>query len=406
MSNLKIFSNKVNVKDKRVIVRVDFNVPIKNFKIEDINRIKVIEPFINDLIEKKAKVVLITHLGRPKGNIVSELSLKPVFKYLEKNLNDKIYFYDKKIDSKAIEVTHKLKSGEVLLLENIRFFKEEENDDELFAKNLSLLGDIYINEAFSCSHRKQASMHKITKFINSYGGPILAKEIGSIDMIIKNKKKPVTCIIGGSKVSTKIGVLSSLTKIADNLVVVGAMANNFLKFLKGINVGASLIENNSEINVKKIKEIAQKNGCKLIIPLDCNTSTNIDGRSEYKSLETISSDDMILDVGKKTIDLINKTIDNSNTVLWNGPAGYYENKNFSSGSILIAKKIAENTKSKSLTSIVGGGDTLAAIKNTVSEKMFTHLSTAGGAFLESLEGKELPGIKALRNVWNLWVLKK
>ncbi len=398
MSNLKIFSNKVNVKDKRVIVRVDFNVPIKNFKIEDINRIKVIEPFINDLIEKKAKVVLITHLGRPKGNIVSELSLKPVFKYLEKNLNDKIYFYDKKIDSKAIEVTHKLKSGEVLLLENIRFFKEEENDDELFAKNLSLLGDIYINEAFSCSHRKQASMHKITKFINSYGGPILAKEIGSIDMIIKNKKKPVTCIIGGSKVSTKIGVLSSLTKIADNLVVVGAMANNFLKFLKGINVGASLIENNSEINVKKIKEIAQKNGCKLIIPLDCNTSTNIDGRSEYKSLETISSDDMILDVGKKTIDLINKTIDNSNTVLWNGPAGYYENKNFSSGSILIAKKIAENTKSKSLTSIVGGGDTLAAIKNTVSEKMFTHLSTAGGAFLESLEGKELPGIKALRNV--------
>ena len=398
MSNLKIFSNKVNVKDKRVIVRVDFNVPIKNFKIEDINRIKVIEPFINDLIEKKAKVVLITHLGRPKGNIVSELSLKPVFKYLEKNLNDKIYFYDKKIDSKAIEVTHKLKSGEVLLLENIRFFKEEENDDGLFAKNLSLLGDIYINEAFSCSHRKQASMHKITKFINSYGGPILAKEIGSIDMIIKNKKKPVTCIIGGSKVSTKIGVLSSLTKIADNLVVVGAMANNFLKFLKGINVGASLIENNSEINVKKIKEIAQKNGCKLIIPLDCNTSTNIDGRSEYKSLETISSDDMILDVGKKTIDLINKTIDNSNTVLWNGPAGYYENKNFSSGSILIAKKIAENTKSKSLTSIVGGGDTLAAIKNTVSEKMFTHLSTAGGAFLESLEGKELPGIKALRNV--------
>jgi len=395
MSNLKIFSNKVNVKDKRVIVRVDFNVPIKNFKIEDINRIKVIEPFINDLIEKKAKVVLITHLGRPKGNIVSELSLKPVFKYLEKNLNDKIYFYDKKIDSKAIEVTHKLKSGEVLLLENIRFFKEEENDDELFAKNLSLLGDIYINEAFSCSHRKQASMHKITKFIDSYGGPILEKEIQSINLITKNKKKPVTCIIGGSKVSTKINILSSLLENSDNLVIVGAMANNFLKF-KGVNVGASLIESGSEDIIKNLNVLAKKNNCNIVIPIDCNTSSNLNGESVYKSLADIGSKDMILDIGKKTLNLIDQIIDNSNTVFWNGPAGYYENKNFSTGSLLIAKKIAENTKSKSLISIVGGGDTVAAIKKTELGKVFTHLSTAGGAFLESLEGKELPGIKVLK----------
>jgi len=282
-----------------------------------------------------------------------------------------------------------------LLIENIRFFKQEEDDDEAFAKNLSGLGDIFINEAFSCSHRKQASIHKITKFIESYGGPVLEKEIQSINLITKNKKKPVTCIIGGSKISTKINILSSLSEKSENLVIVGAMANNFLKF-KGINIGASLIEKGAENNVKNIYSMAEKNKCKIIIPIDYNTSTSLNGNPLYKSLQDISSKDIILDIGKNTIDLISKTIDNSNTVFWNGPAGYYENKNFSVGSISIAKKIAENTNSKSLISIVGGGDTIAAIKNTGLENSFTHLSTAGGAFLECLEGKELPGIKVLK----------
>ena len=242
---------------------------------------------------------------------------------------------------------------------------------KILLKNLSKLGDIYINEAFSCSHRKQASIHKITKFIDSYGGPILEKEIQSINLIIKNKKKPVTCIIGGSKVSTKINILSNLLEKADNLVIVGAMANNFLKF-KDINVGASLIEKGSEKSLKNINSLAEKNKCNIIIPIDCNTSSNFNGDPIYKSLKDISSEDMILDIGKNTIDLINKTIDNSNTVFWNGPAGYYENKNFSTGSLSIAKKIAENTKSKSLISIVGGGDTIAAIKKCGLEK-FLHI---------------------------------
>jgi len=383
------------VSGKRVIVRLDLNVPINNSKIDDDTRIKVIEPFVNKLIENKAKVILLSHLGRPKGKVVSELSLKPIFNYLEKKLNGKIYFYQEKIDSKAVDASNKLKPGEVLLFENIRFFKEEENDEETFAKNLSRLGDIYINEAFSCSHRKQASIHKITRFIDSYGGPLLEKEIQSINLIIKNKKKPVTCIIGGSKVSTKINILSSLSKKADNLVIVGAMANNFLKF-KGINVGRSLIEEGSENIVKNINTLAAKNKCNIIIPVDWNTSSNVNGDPVYKSLKDMGSEDMILDIGKSTIDLISKTIDNSNTVFWNGPAGYYENKNFSTGTLSIANKIAENTKSKSLISIVGGGDTVAAIKNTGLENVFTHLSTAGGAFLESLEGKELPGIKVLK----------
>ena len=395
MSDLKIFTNDVAVSGKRVIVRLDLNVPINNLKIDDHTRIKAVEPFINKLIKNKAKIILLTHLGRPNGEIVSKLSLKPIFKYLEKKLDGKIYFYEKNIDDEAINVSKKLKSGEVLLIENIRFFKEENHDDEIFAKNLSKLGDIYINEAFSCSHRKQASIHKITKFIDSYGGPALEKENQSINLITKSKKKPVTCIIGGSKVSTKINILSSLLENTDNLVVVGAMANNFLKF-KGVNVGASLIEENSENIIKNINELAEKNKCNIVIQIDCNTSLNVDGKSVNKSFQDINSKDMILDIGKKTIDLINKIIDNSNTVFWNGPAGYYENKNFSTGSISIAKKIAENTKSKSLISIVGGGDTIAAIKNVGLEKVFTHLSTAGGAFLESLEGKELPGIKVLK----------
>ena len=395
MSDLKIFSENKTVSNKRVIVRLDLNVPIKDSKIEDYTRITAIEPFINKLIKDKAKIILLTHLGRPKGKVVPELSLKPILNYLEKKLNGNIHFYKDKINDKAVDISNKLKPGETLLIENIRFFKEEENDDETFAKNLSKLGDIFINEAFSCSHRKQASMHKITKFIESYGGPCLEKEIQSIDLILKNKKKPITCIIGGSKVSTKINILSKLLENSDNLIIVGAMANNFLKF-NGINIGVSLLEEKSENAVKNIIDLAKKNECKLILPIDCNISTKVEGNSIYKSLKEIKSEDMILDIGKDTVENINKIIDQSNTVFWNGPAGYYENENFKFGTISIAKKIAKNTKSKSLISIVGGGDTVAAIKNTGLEKDFSHLSTAGGAFLESLEGKELPGIKALK----------
>lgn len=395
MSDLKIFSSDIPTNNKRIVVRLDLNVPITNSKIDDDSRIKIVVPFLNKLIKNNAKVVLLSHLGRPKGEIVPELSLQPIFNYLEKNLDGKIYFYKNKIDNEAISATNKLKPGEILLIENIRFFKEEEEDEENFAKSLSKLGDIYINEAFSCSHRKQASMHKITKFIDSYGGPLLEREIKSINLLIKNKKKPVTCIIGGSKVSTKINILSTLLEKADNLIIVGAMANNFLKY-EGINVGASLVEKDAQNNIKNILILSKKNKCNIIIPVDCITSSNVNGPPKYKSLSDIEAQDMILDIGKKTINLIDKTIDGSNTVFWNGPAGYYENKNFSTGTLSIGKKIGENTKSKSLISIVGGGDTIAAIKNTGLKSVFTHLSTAGGAFLESLEGKDLPGIKVLR----------
>ena len=395
MSKLKFFSNIHSVENKRIIVRLDLNVPMENSEIKDDTRIEVIKPLLDKLKDNGAKVILISHLGRPKGEVSPNLSLKPIFDYFKRKCNYNISFYQNKIDDEAVAFTKKLKSKDFVLFENIRFFKEEEANDENFAKNLAKLGDLFINEAFSCSHRMQASIHKITKFIDSYGGPLLEKELKSIDLLSKNKKKPVTCIIGGSKISTKINILTSLIKNSENLIVVGAMANNFIKF-KNINVGKSLIENGVEKILKNIIDLSERNNCKIIIPLDVNSSTDLNGTPIRKDVHDIGSKEMILDIGEKTIGLINKIVDDSKTVFWNGPAGYYENENISEGTISIARKIAKNTKTKSLVSIIGGGDTLAAIKNTGLQNSFTHLSTAGGAFLESLEGKELPGIKVLK----------
>ena len=289
-----------------------------------------------------------------------------------------------------------LKDGEIILLENIRFHHGENNNDENFAKKIASLGDIYINDAFSCSHREQASIHKITKYINeSYGGPQLKKEIDTINLVIKNKKKPVTCIIGGSKILTKINVVTSLIKNVDNIIIVGAMANNFLTFY-GFKVGKSLVEKNTKTVVEKIYAEAKKNNCNIFIPEDYNVSTSLDGVGKIKNKNTIDDDEIILDIGPKTIEIIERVIDKSNTILWNGPAGYFENKNFSIGTIAIAKKISENTVKKSLISILGGGDTVSAINKNDQKFTFTHLSTAGGAFLEYLEGKDLPGLNVLK----------
>jgi phosphoglycerate kinase len=289
-----------------------------------------------------------------------------------------------------------LKEGEIILLENIRFFEGENKNDDDFAKKLASLGDIYVNDAFSCSHREQASIHKITKYIKeSYAGPLLKKEIEAINAIIQNKKKPVTCIIGGSKISTKINVINNLIKNVDNVIIVGAMANNFLTF-KGFIVGKSLVEKETKEIINKIYAEAKKNDCSVFIPEDCSVSTNFGGSGKIKDINSISKDEMILDIGPKTIKKIESIIDQSNTILWNGPAGYFENTNFSTGTISIAKKISETTARKSLISILGGGDTISAINKSKDKFAFTHLSTAGGAFLEFLEGKDLPGLNVLK----------
>ena len=395
MNNLNFFSEKINVTNKRVIVRFDLNVPLKNGKIIDDTRIKMVKPFLEKLIKKKAKIIIVSHLGRPKGKRISKLSLKPIYNYLIKKTNFRIKFHKGLFSKKLFLLSKKIKSGQILLLENIRFNKLEELNDVDFAQSLSKLGDVYINEAFSCSHRKQASVHKITKFIRSYCGPLFEKEIKSISYLIKNKKRPITCIIGGSKISTKIGVLSNLIKNSDNLIIVGAMANNFLKY-NGFEIGASLVEKKTKNIIRKIYLLSKKHKCKILIPFDFMISKKMNGNSTYRSESEIGNDEIILDIGKNTINSIKKLINRSRTIFWNGPAGYYENKKFLKGTRSLALSISEKTRSRQLISIVGGGDTIAAIKKTKIKTIFTHLSTAGGAFLESLEGKELPAIKVLK----------
>ena len=396
MIGIKYFPQDLDIEEKRVIVRLDFNVPLKDKKIQDYTRILLTLPFLKNLVKKKAKIIIITHLGRPKGVKSSEMSLLPIYKYLKEKIKTNIYFFTGEINDKTKEKISHLKSGEILLLENIRFFKGEAENDEAFAKTIASLGDIYINDAFSCSHRKQASIHKITEYVkSSFAGPLLEKEVKSINLIIKDKKKPITCIIGGSKISTKITIISNLMQNVNSIVIVGAMANNFLKY-DGLEIGKSLIEEKSQKIVENIYKNAEKCGCKIITPEDCSVSKSFEGLSTLKNKNELNKDDIILDIGTKTVAAIENIIDNSNTVLWNGPAGFFENKNFAFGTNCIAKKISENTANKSLISVLGGGDTISAINMIEKKLTFTHLSTAGGAFLEYLEGKDLPGLSVLK----------
>ncbi len=396
MVKIRSFNENVDIENKNVILRSDFNVPIKNNLIQDKTRINLSIPFIQNLLKRRAKVLLISHLGRPKSNKDKSLSLKPVFNYLKEKIDNKLYFHSDEITNKTKEKISFLNAGEIIFFENIRLSEGETKNDDHFAKILSSIGEIYINDAFSCSHRKQASIHKITKYIkDSYAGPLLMKEILSINMVLHDKKSPITCIIGGSKISTKIGVIKSLIKKVDNLVIVGAMANNFIKF-KGNKVGKSLVETSSEIIINEIYDKAIENNCEIVTPLDFAVSENTEGKANFRELNSVKENEIILDIGPKTIKKICNIIDASKMVLWNGPAGYFENKDFADGTISIANKISNNTGSASLISIVGGGDTLSAIKNSKLDPNFTHLSTAGGAFLEYIEGKNLPGIEVLK----------
>ncbi|MDC1212379.1 phosphoglycerate kinase [Pelagibacteraceae bacterium] len=396
MGKINFFPDNLDIQDQKIILRLDLNVPLKDKVIQDDTRIALCLPFIKKLIEKKSKIIIISHLGRPKGERIPELSLKPIYKYLKKALQTNIYFFMGNLDEEVQDKFSHLKEGEIILIENIRYFKGEGNNDEKFSKTLGSLGDIYINDAFSCSHRKQASIHNITKFVKkSFAGPLLKKEINAINLVVQNKKEPVTCIIGGSKISTKINVITRLIKKVNNLIIVGAMANNFYVY-KNLKVGKSLIEKNTKEIIKEIYEKSKENECEILIPEDCMVGSSFTSAAEKKNLNNIKDNEIILDIGPKTIESIKHKIDQSNTVLWNGPAGYFENENFMIGTMAIAEIISKNTIKKSLISILGGGDTLSAINKNESKLTFTHLSTAGGAFLEYLEGKDLPGLSVLK----------
>ena len=390
----KISDHNLKLKDKKVLLRVDLNVPIKDGTITETSRIEKIIPTIKLLIEKEAKIIILSHIGRPKGKVIREMSLEPISKKLASLLNKEILFNNKLINENTISEVNKITNGSIMMLENIRFNEGEELNDKKFAKKISNLGDLYVNDAFSVSHRSHASVEGITKYIPSYYGLQITEEINALKKITSEIKKPVTLIIGGSKISTKIKIINNLIKKFNNIIIVGGMANTILKHTGSI-IGKSICENDCESLIKEIFENSNKYNCKITCPLDVVVSKNLEGSGKNKDIKEINKDDIILDIGPKTIASIKKIINDTNTVLWNGPAGYFENSNFQNGTKQILEIIEQKTKNDNIFSVAGGGETVAAINKFNKLNSFTFISTAGGAFLEYLEGKYLPGIRAL-----------
>ena len=389
---MKYITDQENLSEKIILLRLDLNVPLKDGVISDHTRIDKILPIINFLLKKRSKVLIISHVGRPKGKINETLSLKVICENLEKKINKKIILIKENVFKLKKEDLFKNSQDHIVFLENIRFYKEEEENDLRFSKHLADLADIFVNDAFSCSHRAHASLSKITQFLPSFAGLQLQSEIQALKKVTSEIEKPITCIIGGSKISSKINIIRNLIPKFNNIIVVGGMANNFLNY-QGNPIGRSIKEDGCKSIIDDIYKNAKNHGCSIISPEDVLVGKELEGKAKTKELKEVSNDDLILDIGPKTISKIKKIIVKSKTILWNGPAGYFENPSFANGSFEIAEEIIK--KNKMIYSVVGGGDTVAVLNQINAIDKFNFVSTAGGAFLEYLEGKELPGIKAL-----------
>ena len=392
---MKYIKDQENLNGKTILLRLDLNVPLKNRVITDETRINKILPIINFLIQNKAKIIVISHVGRPKGKTSNNLSLKPICENIENKINIKIKLIKENIFKLKKNDLFINPQDQLFFLENIRFYEEEEKNDIIFSEKLSKLADIYVNDAFSCSHRAHASVSNITKFIPSFAGLQLQTEINALKKVTSEIKKPISCIIGGSKISTKIGLIKNLIPKFDNIILAGGIANNILKF-KGYSIGKSIREDNCDETIDEIFRFAKVHSCSIIYPEDVAVGKNMNDLAKIKNINEVIDDDIILDIGPKTINKIKEIINFSKTILWNGPMGYFENSNFANGSFEIGKKIVEKNKKNLIYSVAGGGDTIAVLNQLGALNDFDFVSTAGGAFLEYLEGKELPGIKALK----------
>ena len=396
--NKKVITD-LDVNSKRVIVRVDFNVPMSKTeegKITDNARIVAALPTIKYLIENNAKVILLSHLGRPKGEAKKEFSLAPVAKELSKLLNKDVKFLQSNLvvdDNVKTEVL-KLKDGEVALLENTRFRNEETKNIDDFSKELAELGDLYINDAFGTSHRAHCSNVGLCKFLPSAVGFLVEKEISIMGKALSNPERPFVAILGGAKVSDKITVIENLIEKVDSIIIGGGMAFTFLKSL-GYSVGKSLLEDDKVDFAKELIEKAKSKNVKILLPIDVVVSKEFSNDSEFKivNIDSIGDDYMGLDIGEKTVKLFSDEISNAKTVVWNGPMGVFEMSNFAKGTFEIAKAIAETDA----ISIIGGGDSASAAEKSGYKDKITHISTGGGASLEFLEGKILPGIDSIDN---------
>ena len=385
--------------NKKAIIRVDLNVPLNEKKeVTDYTRIEAIKETVNFVIKNGGSCILLSHLGRPKGKDES-LSLKNILGPVSKTLDKPVVFFQDCIGEEAEQATKKLQPGEIILMENLRFYKEETDGDKLFAEKLSRLGDLYINDAFGTCHRDHASTAIIAKYFpnDKYVGKLLQKELEAISQIAEHGEKPVLAILGGAKVSSKLNILYNLIKKVDKIIIGGGMAYTFIAALGG-KIGDSLIEEDLIENAREILKIANSLNKEIILPDDIKASTDFDQNDLIKTFDSnkIENGWMGLDIGSKTIEKFNQAILSSKTIFWNGPVGVFEKEAFIEGTRSICNSLKE-AKTLGVNVIVGGGDSIAALKKLGKEDWVSYISTGGGALLESLEGKTLPGVKALLN---------
>ena len=389
----------INVANKKTLVRVDFNVPIEDGHVSSDARIKQTIPTIVELLKKGAKVILASHLGRPKGEKVPDLSLSIIEQTLRTNLPGvDISFVADVVGSAAKSAANKLAQGQVLLLENLRYEAGEETNDLGLATKLAGLADIYVDDAFSCAHRSHASIQAVAKLLPSVAGRLMEKEIGILSRVLETPKLPLAAIIGGSKISSKLGVLKNLATKVQYLIIGGAMDNTFL-YAKGHNVGTSLCEVEMTEVVNEILVSASNHDCKVVIPIDVVVAKALEENIETENVmvEQVPQEKMILDVGHGSIKKLGEICKICRTVIWNGPLGAFEVSPFDVGTIAVAEKVVEFTRAGKLMSVVGGGDTVAALERVGAEHAFTYTTMAGGAFLEWLEGRILPGVEVLED---------
>lgn len=386
----------LDLNGKTVLLRADLNVPKHGHTVTDTTRIDRLKPTIDYLRKHGAKTLILSHFGRPEGEQNPEMSLAFLTPILEKQWEAPIKFSPACIGEVAQSIAQSTQNGDVVLMENVRFHKEEKANDPEFAKELASLGDIYVNDAFSASHRAHASTAGIAALLPSAAGLLMEEELSALTSALETPQRPVLAVAGGSKISTKLGVLENLIEKVDYLVLGGGMANTFL-YAQGRDLGRSLCEKDMADTARDILEKAKKIGCEIILPKDVIAVTELkeNANNQNVSVENIPSDHMAIDIGEESIEYIAKKVKASKTVVWNGPMGVFEIKPFDKGTNAIAVIVAEQSQNGECVSIAGGGDTIAALENAHAADQFTYISTAGGAFLEWLEGKELPGVQAL-----------
>lgn len=391
--------NDFDLNGKKVLLRADLNVPAENGNVTDTTRIDRLKPTIDKLTKSGAKVIVLSHFGRPNGEVKKEYSLSFLPAVLQQQWGIKISFAPDCVGEVAQIAISNLKAGEVLLLENVRFYAGEEKNDKAFTKQLAELGDIYVNDAFSAAHRAHASTEGLAHVLPTAAGLLMEEELSALQNALESPQKPVVAIVGGAKVSSKLSVLHNLVKKVDYLVLGGGMANTF-HYAQGVNVGKSLCEKDMADEARAIMAEAQKAGCTIVLPVDRVVVKQFGENvpNEVVTMDNIAADQEGVDIGPATIKEIEKILDSAKTVLWNGPMGVFEVKPFDNGTNKLAQAVASRTKSGKLLSVAGGGDTVSALENADVADQFSYVSTAGGAFLEWLEGKTLPGVAALSTV--------